>query len=875
MRNIFTKLMFVALVFAGLGAVGCSDSNTDGPAAASVELTIGSQGATYAGITVRTSGIAKIAYQLYADSENPAKEPAEIVLFATGKVVDCVDGNNTISLSGLSPNTTFHLYVAAQTTADTYYGQVLTTSFTTSDVSNDITIVEQDTDGFVLYVRTPQDVLDRGNAVRYGVYDIASYNYAKGDLDALNGTSSDASLLLSMPQNYCFGANGETSATIDFNNVDIIAGSGDDLYYARYPMAPGEPSVFIMGEFTGENFRTPLYDNPHEEEGGGGTPVIPMSAPNDRTLDEDQYWSGFHQRFMTSSLDPEPLDASFNVEVDVQDAVHVVVNLNPDPEIMMYSVFMSEDSFYKSTILPLLDNNEDFMPWFTGSYFCSDVVYQLQYLNNGPMQIDFHYHNYVYPNTTYHIFLLGRGDEAGYTQCFEQYSFTTPDYKLPIPEVVVTPIKAPEGYEESPYEVWFNVYCPTGDAVGGMYALDYSIKWEAMIASGATYKQVIEMGNAFSQQEIARINQPGGYDIKFTSLPDKTSRLGVILYNNEERGADPDAEGSRMVADNTTIEEPIGVRIDSPLFAELSGEWTATARVNVLPENGVGDWYLREEPMVSKITIAEGISYPEKGNLPQEVYDVYNKSKEEVDALYDEFLGLADNYNKRLQGKNRLLCMGWSSELDYLAYPRTPYELFYATDYSTIDGDTGALFEDFGPKWYLEVHEDGTVTAPISYETFSPMSAVYGGISFYLIGLSNTGDFERVTDGTNYQPLHFPVEVSDDRNTITIKPYVGKNDAGETIEYYPTPVYISGYGFVVTSPCVVSEIVLTRGWSGEETVPAAEPQMKRASNNVLGHGRRTTLGEPRKIEKREASIFDQKALDAAMQRRFRQMGYIE
>ena len=61
----------------------------------------------------------------------------------------------------------------------------------------------------------------------------------------------------------------------------------------------------------------------------------------------------------------------------------------------------------------------------------------------------------------------------------------------------------------------------------------------------------------------------------------------------------------------------------------------------------------------------------------------------------------------------------------------------------------------------------------------------------------------------NYAPLTFPVEVSADRNTLTIKPIVDINN--ET--WFPNIIGIDPMmGYQLDYP-VVSEITLTRGWN--------------------------------------------------------------
>ena len=85
-------------------------------------------------------------------------------------------------------------------------------------------------------------------------------------------------------------------------------------------------------------------------------------------------------------------------------------------------------------------------------------------------------------------------------------------------------------------------------------------------------------------------------------------------------------------------------------------------------------------------------------------------------------------------------------------------------------------------------------------------------------------NYYTVTYGDGWTPA-FPVEVSEDRNTITIKPLV-YND----MEFYPNMVGIdySMNQTILENP-VVSEIVLTRGWS--------EPKATKAMSSSISKGK--------------------------------------
>ena len=113
-------------------------------------------------------------------------------------------------------------------------------------------------------------------------------------------------------------------------------------------------------------------------------------------------------------------------------------------------------------------------------------------------------------------------------------------------------------------------------------------------------------------------------------------------------------------------------------------------------------------------------------------------TKEEVDALYDEFKMEAEAFNARVRGQNRLLCLGFGYDTDDADTPQfpsiTPYELFCNPEYSSYD--VASLFYDFGPKWYLQIAEDGSVTAPFNSNRMYPLQAWTDNI-YYLAAFNS------------------------------------------------------------------------------------------------------------------------------------------
>ncbi|HIZ86950.1 MAG TPA: hypothetical protein IAC03_02165 [Candidatus Coprenecus pullistercoris] len=460
-------------------------------------------------------------------------------------------------------------------------------------------------------------------------------------------------------------------------------------------------------------------------------------------------------------------------------------------------------------ILEYLDGNEDYLQWFTTSYYASFMLGMRTFQGN--VELDLTDYLYLQEQTGYHILLTAMGNAEGTSQSFQHIEFSTSEKTMEAPVISVTPIDNPEGPND-PFEVWFNVK-NTGnvDVASAMYAANYERDWAAALQN-MTYADITASGNPLSEAEIAQINTPEGLNLRFTTIDGMTTRLAVLAYNIEQT---PNVleEGCPAIADNTSDFMPDAERVESDLFDALEGEWTMTAEVSSYDYYEGG--YVNEGPQSIRVSVHNGINdYPE--TLPAEVYDYYTgMTKDEVDALYDEFKMEADAFNARVRGQNRLLCLGFGYETaDSYTQPFnviTPYELFCNPDYSSYD--VASLFYDFGPKWYLQIDEDGTVSAPFNSTRMYPLSAWTDNI-YYLAGYSDAG---YLSVGENDSNLAFPVEVSSDRNTIIVNPYTLSEDI-----LYPNAVYIY-YGFAyLGGKRITSELTLTKGWTeSASAVPAS------------------------------------------------------
>ena len=769
-----------------------------------------------------TTRISQLAYDILPASEEGYVDPLN--LFEVGETVAIeADGSYEITFEGLEHLTEYKAYVAAVDTAGGYLANMAVVSGSTLDFEEEVTVFDLASTSFKIQVRMPE-LQSNENVLKWALAELATYNM--NSKMSMWGYATDAEILNMSDDIYAnyfsrdttFVLDEEHSVVYDASGNPVDDGMGGILTYYN-PIVPGQPNIFLLGEFAygehpwgfGMGYYSPLFDQDgflNDYYGSGPSP----RQMDENTINEADYWSGYYNKLEFRTLQPVELDADFNVELNLTPKGGSVL-ISPDDEIMQY-VFMAMDQDTYDMVLPYLNNDPTLMQWYATSYNAMMMLGATTIM--GDMMIDLEELFWeMYKGTNYYIFLVGMSDETGMEQVYEEIVFTLPDATKPAPRVNVTAINNPYG-AESPYQVWFNVQAPDGDLDEAYYLCNYSREFDNILSMGETYSNYISYyGAEFTQSEIAAINSESGLDVMFTSIPNVQSRLVVQGINDEGTPSDVDNDPNAF-ADNKTIRVLPKPQVDSPLFEELAGEWTATANIwyntyinNVLTR--------KEETVVSKVIIGE-VTSPD--TTPQEVYDVYEEtlgsdySKEYVDNLYENFLIEQDIFNEDVRSQNRLLCLGFDFAYDSWNEKRvasaSPYELFIHDSYGAVNN--AGIFYDFGNKWYLEIDEEGNLTAPFNSDRLYPTNAWNYSSELYMTGITPA-------DGQGYaysimRPIGdpeiwpaFDVELSEDHNTMTIKAYELNG-----MPAYPNLSYESyGYSYVVYWT-VCSEVVLTRGW---------------------------------------------------------------
>jgi hypothetical protein len=293
----------------------------------------------------------------------------------------------------------------------------------------------------------------------------------------------------------------------------------------------------------------------------------------------------------------------------------------------------------------------------------------------------------------------------------------------------------------------------------------------------------------------------------------------------------------------------------------LNGEWTLTATVI---NNGV------EEVQKSKVNIknafVEGEDYP--ASLPSDVLSLYKEvtkwTDDEIYGYFDEFKYLAEEFNeKRLRNQNKLMLQGWlDNDSEGRLAHMSPWDIFTSREVSTVDVES--MFSEFGPKMYIKVNKDkeGKDSLAVTANKYYASPVANWSVPFYMAGYANQETNNTLFyfgTATQFQaPLEFPVELSEDKNTITIK---GFEANGTT--YYPNVIGedyspLTGSVYILEKP-IISDVVLTRGWVEEDVPVPATKSVKMGqtvnavdpidATHLVKYGKRTRFEKMGRVEK--------------------------
>lgn len=783
---------------------------------AKAEIELAEAGSDTVKIKVTTFAVKECAY--ICEPAETAQGGTPEFVFENGTIIPAADGENFFTIKGLFPNRDYKVTLAARIVNDQLIERSVELTFTTGDYEKFATLLEQKYDGYVMHLQLPESITSNDSlAIRYATACLPWYNYLKM-MSPIPGAVTDADMLIENGDIYT-----RESKDVYFDNAHRIY---EDPEWGEIELfnqiVPGEPCIFHAGEYVlsesdygwGEGYYTPKFD--YE---GYYTALGETGQAN-----EDDYWTGIHHNELVMSKAPQLLDSKLNVEITELTPGSAKIAFKPESGVEQYVVMFLDEEMYELSMMLLGDRAEEYMQWYTTSYFAAMMLGTMSL--EGENEVDLMEFFYgLTPGSKIKMLAVGIGNDEGSLQNFQTLDIEIPDYTKPAPVVNVSAIANPEG-EEDPYKVWFNVKAPDADLVSAKYVANYTREFDAMFNNGYDEQTLIEeRGNEFTPEEVESINSPEGLNLMFTSRADAETKFGSVGYNDEHLAS------AASYTTNRTIAAPALDPVDSPLFTELKGDWTASATFAQYDYNEE-KWIPNENPTTFKINIDNTLAeFP--ATLTDDIYGLYDMTKEEVDAMYKELQERRDLYNTRLKEQNSLVCTGFAVDkeegsLDY----QSPYDLFISTTYSGYDIE--ALFYDFGPKFSMQIHSDGTVTIPVNINFLDPLANWHKSYGFkdvfYLVPTGETSFIGGPVEPSEPWP-NIPVSISEDKNTITIKALVAENNEGVEETYYPNVLtQMNGQFKNIDCGKIISEITLTRGWT--EPAPAATVKSSRKSFNV-------------------------------------------
>jgi len=549
MRKLYRCLFLLStLVLAG-GMWSCSDDDDETESVVITQTSTDETSevyATSATFKLATRGVESFAYQVVEGAD--ATAPAGEVIYAEAQenniVISAEDGDNEVTVYGLEGNKTYTVFFALKKGAEYI---VKSQTITTPAYTRLITVIDTKPYSIKLHIEMPENTYYK---LSFGARDM--YQAQK---DQFGMTDGD---YVSYGQLY---KGAKTINLVDGEYLEENPVPDEDF---PIQVLPGYPYVILVAECDADGNVLCEYDY-----GDGGDDWEPMKTTRSATAPmTDGYTEECSDAAVTfngkyakqyvyggSTL----VESKITVEKTKITERSATFTITPDENVVTYVVdaMTKEDYDYYVTIcgergIPTfeLTNNE----MYTGS----------QVMSTNPAYLPFE------KGKTYKLIVVGTYSEDYSVQSIQIIDFTPFESTKPEAKLEIT---AKEDPDKNPWMVWFNIKAPDKNCSYIRYLMNYMKEWTPMLNSGTTKEQLMQSyGNYVTEVEIMNaINSNDGYDIGFTSWEHTESMLMVASFNEDEKMAVYEGK-------STSLPEPDKERVDSPLFDDLKGDWTATCQ---------------------------------------------------------------------------------------------------------------------------------------------------------------------------------------------------------------------------------------------------------------------------------------------------------
>ena len=754
---------------------------------------------TSASFTIKTSDVEAVAYLVEKGSVSESTKDATVIYAQAeldGRVVAVADGDNTINVYSLEGNTEYTIFLVYKQD-----GKLVMKSkvFTTPAYDRIITVVETKKDGFKFHFNVPDSM-----TYMYAFLPTEQYNSFRS-----NGWADDVTFLLD-------GRTLTGPQTVEINSEEDWLYEGDGGFFIH----PGSAYMLLMAECDAEG-NLLFAENPDYQGGWGGGwgPLAPATragsavAPrvgdySEEARTEDEFYpTGLYAR-QNLYAELTMVDSKVQIELLGKTERRIKVRCTAD-----------EDVQYVMAPMELNMYNE-FVGLVTEEGVASTLLdYYGTEMQSGTQDFEID-ENSVYlleVDSTYVISVVGVYAEDASVLSFDTLHVTLTKSTLPAAVVEITQGTNPAG-EVTPDLVWFNIKSPEKNVYGAKHIANYTKEVQKMINQGYTYEELLSWyGGDLTEEDVQAINSDEGLTICISSMEDMESTLIIGAYNEEE-GMSIYTGTARSAA--LLPLEPV----ESSLYEDLKDEWTAriiqkhSEQLWMSDETG-DNWWTVDSTWIDTTytTLSLGKSFDNAPAVFNEDVDGYwdvfashfNKAlengateeqadeyaKAQVDAQFALYKEAAAKYENKYKGQNYMLGLG----LEALHSYATPWDLFCSSDYVAYDVEE--IFYAYGPKLFFQVQEgDQLVLLGDATVTYLPPVAGWNYYDVLLMGYNPIYANEGM-----YYTGSYPVEISEDKNTLVIK---GIEADGE---YFYPALGSMGYGWPEFFTKTCEDIVLTRG----------------------------------------------------------------
>lgn len=785
------KKLSIALLFIMTIGMVYSCKKDQGPQTGpeeEMEVTIGAvtPGQTEVSVEVKMENVASYAYAVYAAGE---EIPDAAGILAGHENLEPESSEFAIVCKDLEADKDY-VFALAVKALDDETTQLFTSEFKTANWTHVLTILEEGMNYITFHVEC--------GAEQYWKYTIVEYYDYQLKREAF------------WPTDVKFLPN---------HNTEPIKGPMTIECYNAFntKVGPGRKYVILLGECNAEG------EYLYEEKGAAGVSRSEGGLISDEYIDDDVEWSGFFGRRLVMAKPAIETDITTTVEEMKLSTRTAVFSFTPDDEAYCFAAGIISQDDYDTAVKYV---GEDGLAGYFSMFMTYDEPVQLYMTSLEEGQ--------------YYVICVTFADEERLEQNHQIIPFRRAVQNQPAAVLEVKGINAPEGESATgPYYCWFNVKAPNKDAQYGTYVTMSYDEFVNKVQFGSSAYDMIssfidEM--QFTPEALAEVNSDAGLNVCINAWEDSRYVLIGGIANEED-------VITTTVGINQTPAQEAEPRSGSDLFSKISGDWTINAINSTQTEDGSWQEFLKIE---AKTTFSLS-PYMEDipSSIPEDVYQLYEGAgvcRNMTDAYFEDLKETAEKMEQKYYDRNWIVAnsfelgwqTGWGQTWSMSAF-ESPWGLFTSPTYNGYGNFD--IFMDYGPKLFFHVGQDGSLTLRGSS---SDVPAASGSAGIYVFACNGKAG----SDGgmTLYNDVDFPVEVSADGNTLTIKP-VEKD--GE--KYYFTlgrQNYMGAYDLIFFS---TKDVVITRGWNHDTDDTITENLIDEPASVMTGslaNGKRITRVMP-------------------------------